>query len=221
MAKGFDRSVTMLAAPLRVLGCSHQPGQQLALHLVRVALKQLNLVNPFRDDPMENGIEYFHAAVGQASTGTVRNPYFWRSHPVPIPTKMRIFFRSFCSAVLAAALPLLTLAQVNITVTEMASMPAATSNNAVCEGFVNGVPHVYSFSGIDTSRHSPGIHLHSYAYNTETDTWQTLPDLPDTLGKVAAGASLVGDVIYIIGGYHVAPNGNEYTRPECHTDRDH
>lgn len=129
---------------------------------------------------------------------------------------MRNFFRTLSALSAGALLWLNTTAQVTISVTEMAAMPEAVSNNAVCEGYVNGTPYVYSFSGIDSSRDHDGIHLKSWRYSTATDAWEAISDLPDTLGKVAASASRVGDVIYIIGGYHVATNGNEYTSSRVH-----
>lgn len=104
----------------------------------------------------------------------------------------------------------------DVQVTEMAPMPEAVSNNAVCEGFANGTPYVYSFCGIDTSKIWSGIHLKSFRYNTQADTWETLPDVPDTLGKVAASANRVGDVVYVIGGYHVLQNGNEISSKSVH-----
>lgn len=45
---------------------------------------------------------------------------------------------------------------------------------------------------------------------------ETLVDLPDTLGKVAAGASRINDTIYIVGGYHVFSNGNEVSSNKVH-----
>ncbi|MEO1411025.1 MAG: hypothetical protein AAFW73_14155 [Bacteroidota bacterium] len=92
-------------------------------------------------------------------------------------------------------------------VIEQSPMPEAVANNAVVAAEHDGVSYVYSFAGIDTSKAEAGIHLRSYRYNTQTDTWESLPPLPDTLGKIAAAASVVGDVIYIMGGYHVLPDG--------------
>ena len=125
---------------------------------------------------------------------------------------MTIFFRSLLSAFLLLLIPGFLPAQVNITVTELPSMPMATSNNAVCATPTS----IFSFGGIDISRHSEGIHLHSFRYNAGSNSWETLPDMPDTLGKVAAAASYVNGRIYVIGGYHVAPNGNEYTSNKVH-----
>lgn len=98
----------------------------------------------------------------------------------------------------------------------MAPMPEPVTNNAVIEGFAGGVPYIYSFGGLDSSKVYSGIHLRSYRYNTLTNTWDTLAPLPDTLGKIAAAASRVKDKIYIIGGYHVYANGGEASSNKVH-----
>jgi type IX secretion system substrate protein/Kelch motif protein/galactose oxidase-like protein len=95
------------------------------------------------------------------------------------------------------------------TVSELPSMPEAVSNNAVCEGFVNGVPYVYSFGGIDETKEYSGIHNRSYRYNTQTTEWEAIEPIPDNIGKIAAAANRIGDIIYIIGGYYVFANGTE------------
>lgn len=84
-----------------------------------------------------------------------------------------------------------------------ADMPMATSNHAVVGASVNGNNFMYSFCGIDTSLHYTGIHLRSFKYDVANDQWALLPDVPDTLGKIAASASEVDGIIYVIGGYHV------------------
>ena len=101
-------------------------------------------------------------------------------------------------------------------VQEVGNLPVSVSNNAVCEGFINGVPYVYSFAGIDSTKQYSGIHLQSFRYNTLTEQVDQLPDLPDTLGKIAAAASRVGDTIYISGGYHVFANGSELSSDKMH-----
>ncbi len=95
-------------------------------------------------------------------------------------------------------------------------MPERVTNNSVVEGFVNGVPYVYSFAGLDSTKTYNGIHLRSFRYNTQTDIWESIPSLPDTLGKIATSASRIGDIIYIIGGYHVFSNGNEISSNKVH-----
>lgn len=101
-------------------------------------------------------------------------------------------------------------------ITELASMPMKSANNAVCEGQQNGDWYVYSFGGIDTSKKFNGIHQKSFRYHIESDTWESIPDLPDTLGKIAAAANRVGDTIYIFGGYHVFANHNEISSNKVH-----
>lgn len=105
-------------------------------------------------------------------------------------------------------LPLFTFSQ-TWSLDTLAAMPEPVTNNAVCEGFIGDTGYVYSFTGLDSTKLFSGIHLKSWRYNTATDIWESLPDVPDTLGKIAASASRVGDIIYLIGGYHVYANGNE------------
>lgn len=94
--------------------------------------------------------------------------------------------------------------------------PEPVTNNAVCEGFSAEGTFIYSFAGIDSTLQSSGIHLKSWRMNTQTLQVEALPNLPDTLGKIAAAASRVGNLIYIIGGYHVFPNGSELSSNKVH-----
>jgi len=87
--------------------------------------------------------------------------------------------------------------------TPLAPMPMSISNNAVAAAEVEGAEFVYSFGGIDTTKTSAGIVQTVMKYDVANDSWTTLPDLPDTLGKIAAGASEVNGIIYVLGGYYV------------------
>ena len=122
---------------------------------------------------------------------------------------MRTFL---CSIFILLTFPAIIHAQLQ----ELSPMPERVCNNAVAEGFVNGVPYVYSFAGIDSTKLFSGIHLRSFRYNTQTDTWETIPPLPDDMGKIAASANRIGDIIYIIGGYHVFGNGSEISSEKVH-----
>lgn len=113
------------------------------------------------------------------------------------------------------ASPLLLLAQA-WTITPQAPLPERITNNAVVEGYVGTTPYIYSFGGLDSTKVYSGIHLRAYRYNTLTDIWDTLPPLPDTLGKIAISANRVKDKLYIIGGYHVFANGNERSSNKVH-----
>lgn len=95
------------------------------------------------------------------------------------------------------------------TLDTVANMPVATSNNAVIEGWANDTGYVYSFGGIDSTKIWSGIHKKSFRYNTITNVWDTIPDLPNTNAVIASGASYVDSIIYIMGGYRVLSNGSE------------
>lgn len=101
-------------------------------------------------------------------------------------------------------------------VAEVGTLPEQVSNNAVCEGFIDGVPYLFSFGGIDSTKIYSGIHLKSYRYNIETGASERIADLPDSMGKIAAAASRVGNIIYIAGGYNVFANSTEKTTNKIH-----
>ena len=96
-----------------------------------------------------------------------------------------------------------------VSATEVANMPMPISNNAVIEGWTNDTAYMYSFGGIDSTKIWSGINKKSFRYNISSDVWYTIPDSPNTNAVIAAGASYVNSIIYIIGGYQVLSNGNE------------
>lgn len=105
----------------------------------------------------------------------------------------------------------------NISWSLLPPSPEPVSNNAVALAYADGNPYVYSFSGIDTSKDWFGIHLRSFRYNVNEQTWDTIPSLPDINGgKIAAAASTVKNKIYIIGGYHVSSNYSETSSSKVH-----
>lgn len=107
-------------------------------------------------------------------------------------------------------------AQLGWTWTALPNMPHRIANNAVVEGSVNGTPYVYSFCGIDSTKSPAGINLNAYRYNFSTQLWEQIPDVPDTMGKIAAGASVVNNIIYVMGGYHVTGSFNEFSSDRVH-----
>lgn len=104
----------------------------------------------------------------------------------------------------------------SLTVTQVGTLPEPVSNNALTEGFINNEPFLFSFGGIDETKLFSGIHLRSYRYNINTGTTDQIPDLPDTMGKIASAASRIDTIIYIAGGYHVFSNGSEVTSGKMH-----
>jgi len=102
------------------------------------------------------------------------------------------------------------------TIEEMTPMPESVTNNSVAAGFINEAPFVFTFGGLDQTKKYSGIHLRSYRYNVNGDMWEQIPSLPDTLGKIAASASRVGNTIYIMGGYHVMEDDHELSSNKVH-----
>ena len=102
------------------------------------------------------------------------------------------------------------------TITPRAPMPEPVTNQAVIEAWVGNQPYVYSFGGLDTTKRYSGIHRRAYRYDPLANVWDTLPPLPDTLGKIAPAGSRVKDKLYLIGGYHVFANGNERSSDRVH-----
>lgn len=99
---------------------------------------------------------------------------------------------------------------------ELPDMPESVSNNAVTQGYCGDTLCVYSFSGIDETKLYSGIHLKSWRYNTVSEQWTSLPDVPDVQGKIAAAASTVNNKIYLMGGYHVNSNNTEISSEKNH-----
>lgn len=118
--------------------------------------------------------------------------------------------------VLALSFIQLSILAQSLSVEPLAQLPMRTSNNAVVEGFADGKAYVYSFGGIDETKIYTGIHLRSFRLDVEANEWTELDPLPDTRGKIASSASRVGNIIYIIGGYHVAANGSEESSAKVH-----
>jgi hypothetical protein len=101
-------------------------------------------------------------------------------------------------------------------VEEVGNLPDALTNTATAEGFNRDTAFIYAFGGLDSTKNYAGIHRRSYRFNPVSRLVQRLPDLPDSLGKIAASASRVKNKLYILGGYHVFANGNEKSSNRVH-----
>jgi N-acetylneuraminic acid mutarotase len=66
---------------------------------------------------------------------------------------------------------------------------------------------------MDSRKDHTGITTATYRWDVGTDTWQTLAPVPGA-GRLASTAQVVGDKIYVIGGYTVAPDGTEASVPD-------
>lgn len=108
------------------------------------------------------------------------------------------------------------LSQLNFSWEQKANMPKKISNNAVTSATIAGNLYTYSFGGIDSTKLYSGITRKSYRYNVSSDIWDTIPQLPDTMGKIASSAVTVKNKIYILGGYYVLANSTEISSNQVH-----
>ncbi len=127
---------------------------------------------------------------------------------------MKLKLTSFCLFVL---LSFNGISQFQWTWTPMANMPIRTANNAVAAfNSITGQSYLYSFGGIDSTKTAAGIHQRVFAMNFLSNSWTELAQIPDTMGKIAMSANYVNGKMYLIGGYHVLPNGNEVSSDKVH-----
>ncbi len=111
---------------------------------------------------------------------------------------------------------LATACSAEIQITELAVMPIAVTNHAIAAVEVDGKDYVYTFGGLGTGKTHQDITLRSFKYDVAANVWSEIAALPDTMGKIAAAASTVGGKIYIVGGYHVFPDGHEKSSAKVH-----
>jgi hypothetical protein len=95
-------------------------------------------------------------------------------------------------------------------------LPTASSNGAISTGEINGDKFIYYWAGIDSTLIYSGINQFGYRYNLANNSWESLPPIPDDVGKIAFSASRIGDIIYLVGGYSVAANGAELSSNKVH-----
>ena len=93
--------------------------------------------------------------------------------------------------------------------TDHAPLPFRIANNAVAVHEHDGTTYIYTFMGIDETRIWSGIQRTAARLNLTTGLWEALPDVPGTVGRIAALAYGFGDKVYLFGGYSVSAGGAE------------
>jgi hypothetical protein len=115
---------------------------------------------------------------------------------------------------------ILLLAQLNakgqFNIEALAPLSEASTNGAVETAEINGNRYVYYWAGIDSSLIYSGINRRGFRYSVSNDLWESLHEIPDSIGKIALSATRIGDIIYLIGGYSVSENGNEISSNKVH-----
>lgn len=98
------------------------------------------------------------------------------------------------------------------------TLPEPVTNNAVCFYELDGQAFLLSFAGIDSTKECGATHHRSFRYDLSNgEAWERIEDLPDSqIGKIGIGASQVGDLVYIVGGYTVSNNCNEVSSRRIH-----
>lgn len=93
-------------------------------------------------------------------------------------------------------------------------MPVSRANMATASLQIGDTTWIYCFMGIDSAKAcGSSIRLESFRYNTLSDQWSSIASVPDTEGRIAASATGLNGKIYLIGGYKVFANCNEFTSP--------
>ena len=101
-------------------------------------------------------------------------------------------------------------------ISSLPDMPEPVSNNAVTAAYCGDSLCLFSFCGIDSTKAPSGIHLKSWRFNTVSQVWTNLPDVPDVQGKIAASASTINNLIYVVGGYYVNEDFSELSSDDIH-----
>jgi hypothetical protein len=121
-----------------------------------------------------------------------------------------------CSLIIVFFLSQMLLAQGGWNWAELSSLPEPVANNALTEAHVGNKKYVYSFGGIGSALDMEAVTNKSFKYDVSNDQWLEIQSLPDTLGKMGAGASFVRNRVYVIGGYGFDQNSNEVISNQVH-----
>lgn len=104
--------------------------------------------------------------------------------------------------------------QVSLEWEEVANLPLEISNNAVASATVDGIPYVYTFSGLEKGKTFNDVSDFAARYNANENIWEEIPGVPDKVGRLGSTAETVNGKIYLFGGYTVAEDGSETSTSE-------
>ncbi len=91
-------------------------------------------------------------------------------------------------------------------------LPEPISNNAIAYHAPSQT--VYSFAGLGVGKTWRDVTAAAYACDLEQQSCKAVAPLPGGVGRLAAAAQVIGDIIYVFGGYSVAEDGTEISMPE-------
>lgn len=104
--------------------------------------------------------------------------------------------------------------QVSLNWENAASLPIEISNNAVTSVTVDGIPYIYTFSGLEKGKTFNDISDFAARYNANENIWEEIPGVPDKIGRLGSTAETVNGKIYLFGGYTVAEDSSETSTSE-------
>lgn len=92
-------------------------------------------------------------------------------------------------------------------------MPEKRTNMATASLEIGDTTWIFTFMGLDSTKGCGEVKLDAWKYNTVSDKWDTIAPVPDTDGRIAASATGFDGKIYLIGGYKVLGQCQEFTSP--------
>lgn len=92
-------------------------------------------------------------------------------------------------------------------------LPQPITNNAVAAVEVDGGIAVFSFLGLDSTKVWSGVTNAAFRWDVGDSAWRSIAPVPGP-GRLASTAHVVDGLIYVIGGYTVAPTGAEKSVPD-------
>lgn len=95
-------------------------------------------------------------------------------------------------------------------------LPEPVSNNAVALIADEDGYHLYSMLGVKSGKSWRDASSDAMHFSSATGNWQHLEPVPGVQGRLAASAIVVGNELYIFGGYTVDEDGSEQSTRAVH-----
>ena len=96
-------------------------------------------------------------------------------------------------------------------------LPVAVANNAVSSVTVGTTDYLVSFAGIGGGLSYRDTHAKTFVFSSASNTWSERAPVPGDVGRLAATAETVGNLVYVFGGYTVAEDETEVSTPWVHS----
>jgi hypothetical protein len=88
-------------------------------------------------------------------------------------------------------------------------LPEAVTNQAAVILARDGSLLLYTFYGLDSTLHQPGVHRKVFRVDMGTGEERHIGVVPDSAGRLASSATVIRGKAYLCGGYSVHPSGKE------------